>query len=288
MRWLALIWLLALPATATPVEPERVRFNFHFRGNGRVSHQEVEHWTRLTAQAVADYYGKFPVERVEMVIHYVPGHRVRARTYETDPPQIVIQLGASVDSTYMYNDWILTHEMTHLAFPTLDRRHRWMEEGMATYVEPLIRVRAGQISRRQFWKDMVWGLPKGSAGDDGGLFYSSSWGRTYWGGALFWFQADLEIRRRTGKSLDDVMRGILMSGGDLRRHWPVQRVLRYGDGLVGAPVLSRLYRDMALRPGTVDLEEVWKGLGVSGRGSRVRLVPAPEAGIRDNLTAPHR
>lgn len=40
----------------------------------------------------------------------------------------------------------MTHEMVHLAFPSVPDQHHWIEEGLATYVEPIARARASEIS----------------------------------------------------------------------------------------------------------------------------------------------
>jgi hypothetical protein len=69
------------------------------------------------------------------------------------------------------------------------------------------------------WADLVRDMPKGlpEPGDQG-LDNTHTWGRTYWGGALFCFLADIEIRKQTKneKGLQDALRGILNAGGDIR------------------------------------------------------------------------
>ena len=49
------------------------------------------------------------------------------------------------------------------------------------------------------WHDIVRDMQKGepAAGDEG-LDHTHTWGRTYWGGAIFCLVADVEIRRETG------------------------------------------------------------------------------------------
>ena len=87
---------------------------------------------------------------------------------------------------------------------------------------------------------MFQGLPNALGGPKtGGLDDTPSWGATYWGGTLFWFLADLEIRERTGnrKSLDDALRGILDAGGNMGVSWPLRRVLVEADHATGVPVL---------------------------------------------------
>ena len=96
------------------------------------------------------------------------------------------------------DDWVLTHEMVHLAFPSVPEEHHWIEEGSATYIEPIARARAGDLTPEKVWGDLVDGLPQGlPQPGDRGLDFTPTWGRTYWGGALFCLLADIEIRKRT-------------------------------------------------------------------------------------------
>ena len=85
----------------------------------------------------------------------------------------------------------MVHEMVHLAFPRVAKQHHWIEEGLATYIEPWARLGIGQLTEETVWKDLVEGLPKGLPGpEDKGLDRTPTWGRTYWGGALFCLLAD--------------------------------------------------------------------------------------------------
>ena len=56
-----------------------------------------------------------------------------------------------------------------------------------------------EISRRaEIWQAMMRDMPKGlpQAGDQG-LDNTGTWGRKYWGGAMFCLLADIEIRKAT-------------------------------------------------------------------------------------------
>ena len=116
-----------------------------------------------------------------------------------------------------------------------------MEEGLATYVEPIARAQAGELSVHKVWGDLVRGLPQGLPRDgDRGLDHTPTWGRTYWGGALFYLLADVEIRRRTDnrRGLQDALRAIVAAGGNIARYWPVEKVLAAGDKGTGTQVLA--------------------------------------------------
>ena len=182
--------------------------------------------------------------------------------------------------------------MVHLAFPRVAQQHHWLEEGLATYVEPIARVQAGQLPAEQVWRDLVAGLPHGlPQPGDRGLDRTPTWGRTYWGGALFCLRADIEIHKQTGNryGLQDALRGIVGAGGNIGVIWSVDRALKAGDAAVGVDVLTQLYQEMGPAPVEVNLDELWLQLGVVVReGEVVFDDSAPLAPIRRAITAPPR
>jgi hypothetical protein len=188
--------------------------------------------------------------------------------------RITIHVGNETSPSEFASDWMLTHEMVHLAFPSVDEKHHWIEEGIATYVEPIARIHAGHLKAEQMWFDLVRDMPQGlpQVGDRG-LDHTHTWGRTYWGGALFCLLADIEIRRQTNnaKGLEHALRGILDAGGGIREEWNLQDALKTGDRAVGVSVLQPLYTRMKDMPVGVDLDSLWTQLGVQSDGASVRF-----------------
>jgi hypothetical protein len=242
-------------------------------------------WIQAAAESVAGYYGRYPVAHLTLRIMPFSGHGVRhGMTFGMHGGFIKISLGSDTIKTELMNDWMLTHEMIHLAFPSVADEHHWIEEGISTYVEPIARIRASHMKEEQMWADLIRDMPKGQpqAGDEG-LDRTHTWGRTYWGGALFCFDADVEIRRRTQnkKGLQDALRGILDAGGNITEDWNLAKALKVGDQATGTTVLTDLYSQMKDHPVSVDLQEKWKQLGIEWDGSAVHLRDdAPEAAIR--------
>ena len=184
-----------------------------------VPREALLRWVQACARAVAGYFGRFPVPRVRLRIVTGGGGRVGGgTTWGGEVPSIRIFAGRGTTPDSLSHDWVLTHELVHLGFPDLDDDYSWAEEGLATYVEPIARARAGLMSEERLWSEAADGLPKGlpEAGD-GGLDGTRSWGRTYWGGALFWLLADVEIHEKTGgrRGLDSALAGILAAGGNI-------------------------------------------------------------------------
>ncbi len=254
----------------------------------RIADAEIVRWIRSSAEMVAGYFGRLPLDHVLVLVLPARGDRVHGRVLGGGGATVLLWLGPDATGHKLQDDWVLVHELSHLGFPTVPRRHHWAEEGMATYVEPLARARAGQINAEKVWGDLFVGLPKGLPKDgDQGLDRTPTWGRTYWGGALFWFLADLDIRERTGnrRSLVDAFRGVASEGGSIAHRWELRRALEAGDRAVGVPALQELYAKMGSEPMDVDLETLFKKLGVDLRSGRVVFDNgAPLASIRRSIT----
>jgi hypothetical protein len=247
---------------------------------------DVASWVQHAVDGIAAYLGRsFPVPRaLVVVVRGQHGSPTRGETLGDGGPAVLVRAGDQVTAATTRDDWIMTHELLHVVMPSFAHAHVWLSEGIASYVEPLARVRAGTLAAEKLWRDLVEGLPQGlpEAGDEG-LETTHTWGRTYWGGSLYCFLADLRIRQQTGnaRSFDDVMRAVVATGADVEAHWDLARFLDVGDAATGTRVLHDAYRELALAPGTVDLAALWRRLGVSVDAHRVAFDDgAPLASIR--------
>ena len=259
------------------------------KGQFDLSKDGLLDWIRSAADSVSTYYGHFPRPHILIRITPVSGKGVRhGVTYGYNGGLITIDVGADTTRADFQSDWELTHEMVHLAFPSVAENHHWIEEGIATYVEPIARVRAHHFDVSEMWYEVVRDLPQGlPAPGDEGLDNTHTWGRTYWGGALFCLLADIEIHRETQnkKGLDDALRGILDAGGNITVDWDLQRALTVGDRATGVPVLTNLYEKMKDQPHDVDLDALWKQLGIARNGTTVVFNDAaPLAATRKAIT----
>ena len=246
-------------------------------------------WIKQRADIVAAFYGQFPVNHLRLLI--IPaesGGISRGVTYGYRGSAIKIQIASNIDQATLDKDWVLVHEMIHLAFPSQKRTHHWLEEGLATYIEPIARAQYKEMPNEEVWGQLVEGLPKGLPKEgDQGLDYTHTWGRTYWGGALFCLLADMEIRNRTNNKygLQHALQAINRSGGNIEQNWPIEKALEIGDHAIGAPVLINLYEKMKATPIKPNLEDIWRKLGISMEGQRIQFDDhAPLAAIRRAIT----
>jgi hypothetical protein len=255
---------------------------------------QVMQWVKNAAIAVTTYYGRFPVPRDRILVQ--PRADDSGVMHGTTwggvggfPAFTRIGVGQHSTVADLSDDWMMTHELVHGALPSQDDAQHWIEEGIAVYVEPVARVQAGFLTPERIWSDMVRDMPKGDPqpGDEG-LDRTHTWGRTYWGGAQFCLLADVTLREQTHNriGLQDALRAIMNAGGTIDQDWTIQKTLAAGDAGTGTHVLEDLYGKMAGAPVPVDLEGIWKKLGVMrAPGGGVRFDDtAPEAAIRIAIT----
>ena len=132
--------------------------------------EKVLEWVRTSAKAVATYYGRFPVRELKLLIVPVNGPRVRGgTTWGYRGAAIRLMYGRDSSEDDLRRDWVMVHEMVHLALPDMADRHAWLSEGLAVYVEPIARVQAGGLTAKEIWLAMVRDMPKGlpQSGDEG-------------------------------------------------------------------------------------------------------------------------
>jgi hypothetical protein len=241
--------------------------NVRFEGDSfDLSQSDLLNWLQQAAHAVHRYYRQFPVSKLLVRLSTVPGDDVGFSTADDDDGNAVIhyRVGQHVKRQTLAEDWVATHEMVHLAFPLVGDE-RWVAEGMATYVEPVARVQSGNLTEKEFWCQLVENLPLGLPGPgDKGLNSSHSIRRTYWGGALFYLLADIDIRKQTRnrKGLQDALIAIMRAGADIDSDWEIEHAFQVGDKAVGVHVLERMYRTWKDQPVNVNLSRIWTDLGV--------------------------
>ncbi len=275
--------LRAQDASSIHVGGAEIDIGLH--GEFDLSTKDVIDWVTLCARSVSAYFGKFPVARASVQIFQGRrGSVSNGRSFGEGGARCRISVGQHATAADLKEDWMLTHEMVHWGFPSVPERNHWIEEGSATYIEPIARAKIGWITPEQVWgdvaRDMWQGLPESG---DQGLDRTHTWGRTYWGGALFCLLADIEIRKRThnAKGLEHAFRAINRAGGTIEVDWPIERAFEIGDKATGTKVLAELYGQMGEKSQAPNLQDLWNELGIRREGRSVTFdKSAPLAAVR--------
>ena len=245
-------------------------------------------WIVYSAETVSQYYGRFPVDKVHINVQVAGGHVVRfGQAFGGESPFVRVVVGEHVSAKALRKDWIMVHEMVHLAMADVPHQNRWWLEGLSTYVESIARAQRGHLSENFVWNGFYHRMPQGlPKSGDKGLDQTPTWGRTYWGGAMFCLLADVEIRKLTDnrKSLRDALRGILEDGYSMQGSATPMQIFESADRAVGVEVLVPLYQQMKTDPYPVNLDKLWVELGVGFKDDAIVYDDnAPLAHIRKAL-----
>lgn len=260
-----------------------------FPGRIDLDKSVIEQWIAESAAAVSGYFNSFPLARTLIVAVPVANRNgvVFGRVRGGGGGTILLRLGEQVRREQLYDDWILVHEMVHLGAPFVLGRSAWLMEGMATYAEPIIRARIGWLTPEQLWLEFAGQMPRGVPALTRESLNAVSRPGLYWGGAIFMLLADLDIRERTqGRaSLETCFRAIVKSGGDTTVRWPRQRFLDACDAATGTDAMARLAQSYVVQAGELDLDSLWRDLGIGVDGRDVSFNDAaPKAGLRRAIT----
>jgi predicted metalloprotease with PDZ domain len=259
-----------------------------------------------SATCVASVLGRFPVDATAFVVPVPDASSVVfGRVMSLAGASVALLVGDATPASSVHGEWVVVHELFHLGTPSFVGEGHWLEEGLATYYEPIARERAGWMTEAALWTHFAREMTRGlrSPGDPQGLEDRDDIDSTYWGGALFALLADVNLRVSSGgaRSLDDVLRAVLAREGDGTHASRVATFLRDGDDATGSHELSAAYASWAVRGENPDLGDLWRKLGVTGldalrsgsqaSGSQAEVVlrdDAPWAAVRRGISGRDR
>jgi hypothetical protein len=246
-------------------------------------------WVRNGATCVAGLFGRFPVDATVFVVPVSGANEVVfGRVFSLAGASVALLFGSETRPETEHDDWVVVHELFHLGTPSFVGEGHWLEEGLATYYEPILRERAHWMSEADLWKHFVDEMPRGlrKAGAPPKIEERDTIDSTYWGGALFALLADVRILQETrgGRSLDDGLRAALAREGDATHEARVKDFLQTCDEASGTQAVARVYADFAVQGGPVDLDGLWRSLGVEDQGGpgAAGKASAPSVRLRDD------
>lgn len=257
-------------------------------GHTALGPDRIATWVGRAGEAMKRYFGGYPAERSLMVILPVAGRGgvPFGRVIPGGGVTMMIQVGEHADVAALREDWVLVHEMVHTAMPFLSDNGSWLMEGLATYVEPIIRARAGWIAPEAVWAEFARGMPRGIEAMTRLGMRRAGFGAIYWGGAMFALITDIEMRKRTDgqRGIEDCLRAVRRDGGTGDRRWTTEEFIAACDRAIGGSVMAQNAQVYYLDGGPVDLDKLWADLGVVQQGERFVLRGnAPLARIRDAI-----
>lgn len=251
----------------------------------------VRPWLETAARASALVTGHLARKRVQVVV--IP-------TGAGDTPvgfgqmtrgggaSAVIFLRDNARLEPLLSSWVAVHELTHLLHPFVQRDEAWLSEGIATYYQEVLRVRAGLLSEREAWQRMYTGALRGRAArqslerESAEMYVSYDFPMVYWAGAAVALMADVELRSGARhQSLDSVLGELSRCCSRTTQPWSAGRVVERVDAIAQSPVLSTIVRAHVEKRPLPRVGPLLARLGVFVDGEDVRLDDDAElAGVR--------
>ncbi len=247
--------------------------------------QQYAEWVGQSARAIATYFDGFSSVHTLLVIFPSRGDSIQyGRVVPGGGVTVILRAGTAEKARDLYGEWVLVHEMIHTAAPFVDGNGTWLMEGMATYIEPIIRSRVGWKSEDDVWHEWLANMPRGvSPLAEVGLQKDDSRNAYYWGGGLFMLLSDVEMRRTTGNKygLEDCLRAVLKNVGNAATRITVPQMIAACDKAVGGTVMADMAKRYVYKATPFDLNALWRDLGVAlVNGQIVYDDNAPLAAVR--------
>ena len=248
----------------------------------------VERWLARTIDGVGDVQGRFPVERVLIVLVPAPGAGVHfGMVRRGGGPSVAFLASTASTADDLTRSWVPWHELSHLHLPQMRQRDAWLYEGLATYYQEVLRARAGVQSPAEAWAELTDGFTRGArrrgtgaalATEAAEMGRTGAYQRVYWAGTAFALHADVALRMRRS-SLDRALAegARVWRGSD--RVWTSEEITALWDRRLERAVLRPLSERWAARVEFPSTAPLLRRLGVHDDGLRGAELSAVRDGI---------
>ena len=254
--------------------------------------EKFRFWIKESVLAVASVFGRFPQSQPQVLV--IPVGRKREATLGAQVIRgggmaVVLMVDENRPLEEFTSDWTATHEFSHMLFPYISSRDRWLSEGLASYYQNVLRARNGRLTETQAWQKLYEGFKRGEKGTHGGSLAQATrdgWRstmRVYWSGAAMMLQADMQLRETSGgrQSLDTALQSLSYCCMENGRAWRAKEMFAKLDELTSTKIFSALYDQHVHAESFPDMRSTWQYLGVNTRRDRVSLnADAPLAEVR--------
>jgi len=249
-------------------------------------------WIKESVLAVASVFGSFPQSQPQVLVIPVGRRReatLGAQVIRGGGMAVILMVDENRPLEEFTSDWTATHEFSHMLFPYISSRDRWLSEGLASYYQNVLRARNGRLTETQAWQKLYEGFRRGEKGTHGGSLAQATrdgWRstmRVYWSGAALMLQADMQLRETSGgrQSLDTALQSLSYCCMKNGRTWRAKEMFAKLDELTSTKIFSALYDQHVHAESFPDMRSTWQHLGINTRRNQVSLnEDAPLAEVR--------
>jgi len=215
-------------------------------------------WLASTLQAASTVTGSFPRSDVRIKLRATSRSSspiAFGQVRRTQPPQLRFYVSPEASLEGLNGDWRGYHEFAHLLIPFPGNDDIWFTEGFASYYQYLVQSRAGLISQRQAWQQLLAGFRRGESDRSGrgltlrnlspNMWQQRAQKRVYWTGAAFFLRIDIRLRTESGgrHSLDSALAAFHTCCMQSRRRWTARQLVE----ALGDVSIAEIWRQEYLR-----------------------------------------
>lgn len=259
----------------------------------KVSEAGVARWLTTAAETVASLYGRFPSERMQVVVLPFPGGGgpvYFGMALRGGGPSVQLLVSSEAPDHAFPGEWVAIHEFLHHGMPFVQQTDAWLSEGFVTYYTEILPTRRGFRSEQSGWQALLDGFARGRKDGTGqalareseAMHDTHSYQRVYWSGAALALLADVALRERSGeRSLDAAMRHLLQCCARTPRVWSAEAALRELDAWAGDRVFTDLASLWLSKAEFPELGQLYGKLGLDVIDGEVKIrQSAPAAAVR--------
>jgi hypothetical protein len=248
-------------------------------GATEIPNEQLAAWVSAVAESNRRFWARSPSEGGLVVLIPSPRGGVPfGRVLSLGGAVVTVLVGKQATPQDLYDDWVLVHEFLHLGSPLMRDTGAWLNEGIATFYEPVLRARAGWKSEDDVWREWISQMPRGMPAMTGIGLENAGRGGIYWGGAVFVLMAEIESLQASGGKIgfSDCLRTVLAEGADVTVKWPTMKLLDRCDAMLSKQAIGPLAKLHIGKGSAMDLDGLWRRLGVSMEGGVVHYDDSAE------------
>jgi len=223
----------------------------------------VRQWLATVMNTMQLLNGTLPRKEIRIELQATRGYGAVpfARVLRQKPEGVLFYVDPDSPLASFVSDWTAYHELSHLFIPYPGQADIWFSEGLASYYQNVLQARAGLLTTDAAREKLRAGFERGR--DDSGnadltlrelskvMREKHAFMRVYWSGALYFLQADLQLRTQLTAdnpmdSLDDVLREFGNCCLDSSRRWSGLELAGEFDRISVTDIFTTLYAEYTL------------------------------------------
>lgn len=179
----------------------------------------LKRWILLAHNAAQEVLGPYPFDTIPYHFHREDSSMIAVLFGHTDRKGTSQGAHFYVDPSFpeeeFTKDWIAPHEISHLALPKLLKKDSWFYEGFATYISRSVMIEMGTQTREECDSTYYARISqiKGAYQTTSSMIVAADSLRSahyysahYWGGAIYFHQADLRLKAAGKITVSEVVK----------------------------------------------------------------------------------